>query len=107
MEKYLSAMGHKNLRSKVQIDAMEADIRKACDVFVRLPTGMGRSLIHIVVDEAHTVVEWGETFRVSYKNILELKEIPGDIKWAALTAKASHDMEEAVTESLQFGETYI
>ena len=197
MEKYLSTFGHNRFRSKVQKDACEAVLRKDRDVFVRLPTGSGKSLVYqlpaiaghgvtivisplvalmtdqvqklqqkgvkaellnskmkkekydgiiqdlrganpsikllyitpercendtfkstlahmvknkqierIAVDEAHTVVEWGATFRASYKNLAELRDLTGDIKWVALTATASPKMEQLIVESLQFAEDY-
>ena len=197
MDKYLRELGHTRFRSQVQKDATEAVLSKERDVFVRLPTGSGKSVVfqlpaiaghgvtvvisplvalmtdqvqklkqkgikaeflnakmnkekydgnlqdlrgenptikmlyitpercendkfkailadmvrkkqleRIAVDEAHTVVEWGATFRASYKNLTDIREITGDIKWVALTATASPQMEQLIVESLQFGEDY-
>ena len=197
MDKYLRELGHTRFRSQVQKDATEAVLSKERDVFVRLPTGSGKSVVfqlpaiaghgvtivisplvalmtdqvqklkqkgikaeflnakmnkekydsilqdlrgenptikmlyitpercendkfkailadmvrkkqleQIAVDEAHTVVEWGATFRASYKNLTDIREITGDIKWVALTATASPQMEQLIVESLQFGEDY-
>lgn len=63
-----------------------------------------RSVSHVVVDEAHCVSEWGETFRPSY---LELGRVITAIKphvTTAFTATASPPVLQAVRTHL-FGDT--
>lgn len=52
-----------------------------------------KSLIAVVVDEAHVVVEWSETFRPHYKEISDLRHTPGyNIPILALSATLSDDV---------------
>jgi len=55
-------------------------------VIERLPE---LSISHMVIDEAHTVVEWGESFRPTYLEILKIKERGGIPQLSAFTATAS------------------
>ncbi len=56
----------------------------------------------LVVDEAHCVSQWGYDFRPPYLRIANLRdELPG-IPIIALTASATPDVQEDITEKLKF-----
>ena len=56
----------------------------------------------LVVDEAHCVSQWGYDFRPPYLRIANLRdELPG-IPVIALTASATPDVQEDITEKLKF-----
>ncbi|WP_148257691.1 RecQ family ATP-dependent DNA helicase [Leadbettera azotonutricia] len=59
-------------------------------------------LIHLVIDEAHTVSEWGESFRPSYLRIGEIIEAAGRPLVTAFTATASAPVLEKI-EKYIFG----
>ena len=55
----------------------------------------------MVVDEAHCVVQWGESFRPAYANIGSfLQSLPKRPVLCALTATADDDMQRAIEKSL-------
>jgi len=56
------------------------------NVIDRLPA---LNISHMVIDEAHTVAEWGMSFRPTYLKILEIKERAGIPQLSAFTATAS------------------
>lgn len=66
----------------------------------------GREISHLVIDEAHCVAEWGETFRPAY---LELGDA---VRWLAprvvtgFTATASPDILRRIDQHLFEGEGY-
>ncbi len=61
------------------------------------------SISHLVVDEAHCVSEWGETFRPAYLSLRETLEILDPAVTTAFTATASPVVLEAV-RSILFGD---
>ena len=70
------------------------------------PQLMGRikemKLIHVVIDEAHCVSEWGETFRPSYLEIAKIIEASGAPMVTAFTATAGASVLEKI-EKYIFG----
>lgn len=47
------------------------------------------SISHMVIDEAHTVSEWGESFRPAYLRLAEIRKVAGIPQVSAFTATAS------------------
>jgi ATP-dependent DNA helicase RecQ len=64
----------------------------------------GLKIIHIVIDEAHCVSEWGESFRPSYLEIRKITEAAGAPIITAFTATASAQVLEKI-ERYIFGDT--
>jgi ATP-dependent DNA helicase RecQ len=60
------------------------------------------NLVHLVIDEAHCVSEWGESFRPSYLQIGEIIEAAGNPLVTAFTATASAPVLEKI-EKYVFG----
>jgi ATP-dependent DNA helicase RecQ len=60
-------------------------------------------IIHLVIDEAHCVSEWGETFRPSYREIAKILEAAQAPLVTAFTATASQSVLEKI-ETCIFGE---
>lgn len=58
-----------------------------------------------VIDEAHTVVEWGESFREAYKNLKKIIETLFPKKIAAFTATASTYVTNKLNEYVFFRST--
>jgi len=62
----------------------------------------------VAVDEAHCISEWGHSFRPSYRTIREeLRELPGDTRWIALTATATPEVKEDIQKNLEFSDPTI
>lgn len=55
---------------------------------------------HIVVDEAHCVVQWGHDFRPDFRNISKLRAILPQAKILALTATATPKMRKEIQQQL-------
>ncbi|GAB4367373.1 MAG: RecQ family ATP-dependent DNA helicase [Spirochaetales bacterium] len=68
--------------------------RKALDTLSRLP------ISHFVVDEAHCIAQWGETFRPSYLNLGTVRTILNPRVTTAFTATASPFVLEKIQEHL-------
>jgi ATP-dependent DNA helicase RecQ len=70
------------------------------------PAVMGKlktlGILHIVIDEAHCVSEWGESFRPGYLRIQEIVNAAGSPLVTAFTATASAPVLEKI-ESYVFG----
>ncbi len=54
----------------------------------------------LAVDEAHCISEWGHDFRPDYSRIGEFREILGNPLTIALTATATHDVQNDIIEKL-------
>jgi ATP-dependent DNA helicase RecQ len=59
-----------------------------------------KSISHMVIDEAHCVVEWGETFRPSYTRLPEVMEALEPAVVTAFTATASEYVLSRLREAL-------
>lgn len=58
----------------------------------------------IAIDEAHLIQEWGDDFRIQYKNIHLLRTHTGrDIPFLAVTATATTKTFDVIWNSLQYG----
>ncbi len=55
----------------------------------------------IAVDEAHCVSQWGHDFRPAYRKIHELRELHKEVPLIAVTATATAQVQEDMTQSLQ------
>lgn len=62
---------------------------------------------HIAIDEAHTVSEWGKTFRPSYLNLGNVIKKLNPPVITAFTATASPEVLSSVSEILFGGESHI
>lgn len=57
----------------------------------------------VAIDEAHCISEWGHDFRPSYRDIRPMLEPVADsVRWLALTATATPEVREDITQNLQF-----
>ncbi|MFZ2323844.1 MAG: ATP-dependent DNA helicase RecQ [Ignavibacteriaceae bacterium] len=54
----------------------------------------------LAVDEAHCISEWGHDFRPDYSRIGEIRELLGNPLTIALTATATHDVQEDIVKKL-------
>lgn len=54
----------------------------------------------LAVDEAHCISEWGHDFRPDYSRIGEFRELLGNPLTIALTATATHDVQEDIVKKL-------
>ncbi|MFZ1519202.1 MAG: ATP-dependent DNA helicase RecQ [Ignavibacteriaceae bacterium] len=54
----------------------------------------------LAVDEAHCISEWGHDFRPDYSRIGEFRELLGNPLTIALTATATHDVQEDIIKKL-------
>jgi ATP-dependent DNA helicase RecQ len=59
------------------------------------------NLSMVAVDEAHCVSQWGHDFRPDYLKIAELRRIFHDIPFLALTASATHKVQEDIVQQLK------
>uniref|UniRef100_A0AC35TZK0 ATP-dependent DNA helicase n=1 Tax=Rhabditophanes sp. KR3021 TaxID=114890 RepID=A0AC35TZK0_9BILA len=68
------------------------------DFFKKMVSSLiSKNLINFFVcDEAHTVPNWGETFRPAYLQLGELRNLGKNIKWIALTATANKGVQESI-----------
>lgn len=56
----------------------------------------------IAVDEAHCISQWGYDFRPAYTEIAEIRELLPKVPILALTATATPEVQEDITEKLAF-----
>ncbi|XP_071109919.1 ATP-dependent DNA helicase Q1-like [Haliotis cracherodii] len=116
--------------AKQQIDIVYAS--ENGDVMTVLPTGFGKSLAyelipyymgkgflgelkkniyqekvsHIIVDEAHCIETWGESFRTDYRQLDMLRAILPQAKVVALTATATKTTKKHIAKHLRFCANY-
>lgn len=53
----------------------------------------------LAVDEAHCISEWGHDFRPDYSRIGEFRELMGNPLTIALTATATHNVQEDIIKN--------
>ena len=75
--------------------------KSVCDV---LCSDIYRGVSHIVIDEAHCVVTWGEEFRPHYKRLPKLRSIFPQAFVLALTATATIQMQKDILSCLQMND---
>ncbi len=64
-------------------------------------------LSYFVVDEAHCVIQWGNSFRKYYSTLgSSLRKKTGNVTWVALTATASERLVSEIASSLQLKAGY-
>ena len=61
----------------------------------------------LAVDEAHCISEWGHDFRPDYSRIGEFRELMGNPLTVALTATATHDVQEDIIKKLNINKDDI
>jgi ATP-dependent DNA helicase RecQ len=61
----------------------------------------------LAVDEAHCISEWGHDFRPDYSRIGEFRELLGNPLTIALTATATHDVQQDIIKKLHIDENEI
>lgn len=61
----------------------------------------------LAVDEAHCISEWGHDFRPDYSRIGEFREFIGNPLTIALTATATHDVQQDIIKKLHLKEEEI
>jgi ATP-dependent DNA helicase RecQ len=61
----------------------------------------------LAVDEAHCISEWGHDFRPDYSRIGEFRELLGNPLTIALTATATHDVQQDIIKRLHIDEHEI
>lgn len=61
----------------------------------------------LAVDEAHCISEWGHDFRPDYSRIGEFRELLGNPLTIALTATATHDVQEDIIKKLHINKEDI
>ena len=61
----------------------------------------------LAVDEAHCISEWGHDFRPDYSRIGEFRELMGNPLTIALTATATHDVQEDIIKKLHLNKDDI
>jgi ATP-dependent DNA helicase RecQ len=61
----------------------------------------------LAVDEAHCISEWGHDFRPDYSRIGEFRELLGNPLTIALTATATHNVQQDIIKKLHLNETEI
>lgn len=62
----------------------------------------------VAIDEAHCISQWGHDFRPSYRDIrTALEPISEQIRWIALTATATPEVQKDIVASLGFDEPKV
>lgn len=67
----------------------------------------GMEIAHLAIDEAHCVVEWGESFRPAYRELGGLVETLRPRMVSAFTATAGPELRRAVARRLFGEEAYV
>ena len=71
--------------------------KEVCDI---LRQNQWKSVKHIIVDEAHCIVQRGNNFRPEYKNLSKLRAIFPEAVVVALTATATKETQKEIIKSL-------
>lgn len=58
-------------------------------------------ITHVVVDEAHCIVQWGDEFRPKFKELAVLRSLFPEAKFMCLTATATKVMQTEIIKTLQ------
>ncbi|GIK83675.1 MAG: hypothetical protein BroJett025_02970 [Patescibacteria group bacterium] len=62
----------------------------------------------LVIDEAHCINQWGDTFRPSYKKIVtHTKQLFKDIPTVAFTATANKQVQKDISQTLQLNNPFV
>jgi hypothetical protein len=61
---------------------------------------------HIIIDEAHCTVQWGENFRPKYRQLGELRSIFNDASIVAVTATATVETQKEIAKVLRLVPNY-
>jgi Werner syndrome ATP-dependent helicase len=61
----------------------------------------------IAIDEAHCVSQWGHDFRSSYRHLHRLREAYDQVPLLALTATATRDVIQDISDSLKLKRSKI
>ena len=61
---------------------------------------------HIVIDEAHCIVSWGEEFRTDFQRLSTLRAQLCNTRVIAMTATATSKMRKEIARILNFSDTY-
>lgn len=61
---------------------------------------------HIIIDEAHCIVTWGESFRPDYQKLTTLRAQLCKSNVIAMTATATIKMKKEITKNLHFGNNF-
>lgn len=63
----------------------------------------GLNISLVAIDEAHCISEWGHEFRPPYRQIrASLYQVEKQVRWMALTATATPEVQADITKMLQF-----
>lgn len=78
--------------------------RLKTDVFIERFKKM--NVAFVAIDEAHCISEWGYDFRPAYLEIEKIREQRPGVNFLALTASATHKVQDDIVEKLQFNEGF-
>ena len=67
----------------------------------------GRKVTLLAIDEAHCVSQWGHDFRPDYTRVGEIREFLGYPTTLALTATATHEVQQDIVHQLGLGEADV
>jgi len=67
----------------------------------------GRKVPVLAVDEAHCVSQWGHDFRPDYTRVGEIRQFLGNPTTLALTATATHDVQQDIVHQLGLQENDV
>lgn len=71
--------------------------KHACSVLKR---DVWRSVSHIIIDEAHCVVQWGHDFRPDFQQLAKLRSIFPSAFFITMTATATVNMQKEISRAL-------
>lgn len=71
--------------------------KHVCSVLKR---DVWRSVSHIIIDEAHCVVQWGHDFRPDFQQLAKLRSIFPSAFFITMTATATVNMQKEISRAL-------